>query len=85
MLAYSALTENIEITQTLSAIRPTNLNVAVLITEVLRVDKTNNIKVPLGESRVRMSRTLTNQNIIDALNTKLGTYVQFDLDYLLHN
>lgn len=80
MLAYSALTENIEITQTLSAIRPTNLNVAVLTTEVFRVDKTNNIKVPLGESRIRMSRTLTNQNIIDALNTKLGTYVQFDLD-----
>lgn len=80
MLAYSALTENIEITQTLSAIRPTNLNVAVLITQVFRVDKTNNIKVPLGESRIRMSRTLTNQNIIDALNTKLGTYVQFDLD-----
>lgn len=80
MLAYSALTENIEITQTLNAIRPTNLNVAVLITEVFRVDKTNNIKVPLGESRIRMSRTLTNQNIIDALNTKLGTYVQFDLD-----
>lgn len=80
MLAYSALTENIEITQTLNAIRPTNLNVAVLITQVFRVDKTNNIKVPLGESRIRMSRTLTNQNIIDALNTKLGTYVQFDLD-----
>lgn len=80
MLAYSALTENIEITQTLNAIRPTNLNVAVLITKVFRVDKTNNIKVPLGESRIRMSRTLTNQNIIDALNTKLGTYVQFDLD-----
>lgn len=80
MLAYSALTENIEITQTLNAIRPTSLNVAVLTTEVFRVDKTNNIKVPLGESRIRMSRTLTNQNIIDALNTKLGTYVQFDLD-----
>lgn len=80
MLAYSALTEHIEITQTLNAIRPTNLNVAVLITELFRVDKTNNIKVKLGESRIRMSRTLTNQNIIDALNTKLGTYVQFDLD-----
>lgn len=80
MLAYSALTENIEITQTLNAIRPTSLNVAVLITELFRVDKTNNIKVKLGESRIRMSRTLTNQNIIDALNTKLGTYVQFDLD-----
>ena len=80
MLAYSALTETIEITQTLSAIRPTSLNVAVLTTEVFRVDKTNNIKVPLGESRIRMSRTLTNQNIIDALNSKLGTYVQFDLD-----
>ncbi len=80
MLAYSALTENIEIAQTLSAIRPTSLNVAVLTTEVFRVDKTNNIKVPLGESRIRMSRTLTNQNIIDALNSKLGTYVQFDLD-----
>lgn len=80
ILAYSALTENIEITQTLNAIRPTNLNVAVLTTEVFRVDKTNNIKVPLGESRIRMSRTLTNQNIIDALNSKLGTYVQFDLD-----
>lgn len=80
MLAYSALTETIEITQTLSAIRPTSLNVAVLTTEVFKVDKTNNIKVPLGESRIRMSRTLTNQNIIDALNSKLGTYVQFDLD-----
>ena len=80
MLAYSALTESIEITQTLNAIRPTSLNVAVLITELFRVDKTNNIKVKLGESRIRMSRTLTNQNIIDALNTKLGTYVQFDLD-----
>ena len=80
MLAYSALTESIEITQTLNAIRPTSLNVAVLITELFRVDKTNNIKVKLGESHIRMSRTLTNQNIIDALNTKLGTYVQFDLD-----
>lgn len=80
MLAYSALTENIEITQKLNAIRPTGLNVAVLITEVFKVDKVNNVKVPLGESRIRMSRTLTNQNIIDALNTKLGTYVQFDLD-----
>lgn len=80
MLAYSALTEDIEITQKLNAIRPTGLNVAVLITEVFKVDKVNNIKVPLGESRIRMSRTLTNQNIIDALNTKLGTYVQFDLD-----
>ena len=78
--ALSALTEDIEITQSLDAVQPLRLNVAMLKTVVYKLDKVNNIRTELCSSRIKMSRTLTNQDIINALNTSLGTYVQFDLD-----
>ena len=78
--ALSALTEDIEITQSLDAMQPLRLNVAMLKTVVYKLDKVNNIRTELCSSRIKMSRTLTNQDIINALNTSLGTYVQFDLD-----
>ena len=78
--ALSALTEDIEITQSLDAMQPLRLNVAMLKTVVHKLDKVNNIRTELCSSRIKMSRTLTNQDIINALNTSLGTYVQFELD-----
>ena len=75
IIASSALDSEVEITYKIASLTPSGIKTVCLFVEA----KTKNDGLRLGSTRVVLTPTLTNGEIISALNSKLGTYLHFDL------
>lgn len=75
IIASSALDSEVEITYKLASLTPTGIKTVCLFVEA----KTKDSGFKLGSTRVVLTPTLTNGEIISALNSKLGTYIHFEL------
>ena len=75
IIASSALDSEIEITYKIASLTPSGIKTVCLFVEA----KTKNEDLKLGSARVVLTPTLTNGEIISALNSKLGTYIHFEL------
>ena len=75
IIASSALDSEVEITYKIASLTPSGIKTVCLFVEA----KTKNDGLKLGSTRVVLTPTLTNGEIISALNSKLGTYIHFDL------
>lgn len=74
MTAYSSMTEDITIDCTLTQAKPYSLKVFYLN---ITAKSGNNV---LGTAKIKLQDTTTNQEIINNLNTAIGTYLRFELD-----
>lgn len=75
IIASSALDSEVEITYHLASLTPTGIKTVCLFVEAKKKDD----GFRLGGARVVLTPTLTNAEIISALNSKLGTYIHFEL------
>lgn len=75
IIASSALDSEVEITYKLASLTPTGIKTVCLFVEAKKKDD----GFKLGSTRVVLTPTLTNGEIISALNSKLGTYIHFEL------
>ncbi len=75
LIASSALDSEVEITYKIASLTPSGIKTVCLFVEA----KTKNDGFKLGNTRVVLTPTLTNGEIISALNSKLGTYLHFEL------
>ena len=75
IIASSALDSEVEITYHLASLTPTGIKTVCLFVEAKKKDD----GFKLGSARVVLTPTLTNGEIISALNSKLGTYLHFEL------
>ena len=75
IIASSALDSEVEITYHLASLTPTGIKTVCLFVEAKKKDD----GFRLGSARVVLTPTLTNGEIISALNSKLGTYIHFEL------
>lgn len=75
IIASSALDSELEITYHLASLTPTGIKTVCLFVEAKKKDD----GFKLGSTRVVLTPTLTNGEIISALNSKLGTYIHFEL------
>ena len=75
IIASSALDSEVEITYHLASLTPTGIKTVCLFVEAKKKDD----GFKLGSARVVLTPTLTNGEIISALNSKLGTYIHFEL------
>ena len=75
IIASSALDSEVEITYHLASLTPTGIKTVCLFVEAKKKDD----GFRLGGARVVLTPTLTNGEIISALNSKLGTYIHFEL------
>ena len=75
IIASSALDSEVEITYHLASLTPTDIKTVCLFVEAKKKDD----GFRLGSARVVLTPTLTNAEIISALNSKLGTYIHFEL------
>lgn len=75
IIASSALDSEVEITYHIASLTPTGIKTVCLFVEAKK--KGDGFK--LGSARVVLTPTLTNGEIISALNSKLGTYIHFEL------
>lgn len=75
IIASSALDSEVEITYHIASLTPTGIKTVCLFVEA----KKKNDGFKLGSARVVLTPTLTNGEIISALNSKLGTYIHFEL------
>lgn len=75
IIASSALDSEVEITYKIASLTPSGIKTVCLFVEA----NTKNDGFKLGSTRVVLTPTLTNGEIISALNSKLGAYLHFDL------
>lgn len=75
IIASSALDSEVEITYHIASLTPTGIKTVCLFVEAKKKDD----GFKLGSTRVVLTPTLTNGEIISALNSKLGTYIHFEL------
>ena len=75
--ATSSLEDNITITTKLVQNKPLSLKSYYIVTTVSK--QSDNGAILLGTAKVKLDKTTTNQNIVDNLNSALGTYVLFNL------
>ena len=75
IIASSALDSELDITYKTASLTPSGIKTVCLFVEAKKKDD----GFKLGSARVVLTPTLTNGEIIAALNSKLGTYLQFDL------
>lgn len=75
IIASSALDSEVEITYHIASLTPTGIKTVCLFVEAKKKDD----GFRLGCARVVLTPTLTNGEIISALNSKLGTYIHFEL------
>lgn len=75
IIASSALDSEVEITYHIASLTPTGIKTVCLFVEAKKKDD----GFKLGSARVVLTPTLTNAEIISALNSKLGTYIHFEL------
>ena len=74
--AYSSMSENLTISLSLSQAKPYSIKVFYL-NVVLSLTDTGSV---LASAKIKLESTTTNKGLIDNLNSKLGTYIQFELD-----
>ena len=75
IIASSALDSGVEITYKIASLVPSGIKTVCLFVEAMTKDG----GLKLGSARVVLTPTLTNGEIISALNSKLGTYIHFEL------
>ena len=75
IIASSALDSEVEITYKIASLTPSGIKTVCLFVEAKKKDD----GFKLGSARVVLTPTLTNGEIISALNSKLGTYIHFEL------
>lgn len=75
IIASSALDSEVDITYKIASLTPTGIKTVCLFVEAKKKDD----GFKLGSTRVVLTPTLTNGEIISALNSKLGTYIHFEL------
>lgn len=75
LIASSALDSEVEITYKIASLTPSGIKTVCLFVEA----NTKNNGFKLGSARVVLTPTLTNGEIVSALNSKLGTYIHFEL------
>lgn len=75
LIASSALDSEVEITYKIASLTPSGIKTVCLFVEAKKKDD----GFKLGSARVVLTPTLTNGEIISALNSKLGTYIHFEL------
>ena len=75
IIASSALDSEVEITYKIASLTPSGIKTVCLFVEAKKKDD----GFRLGGARVVLTPTLTNGEIISALNSKLGTYLHFEL------
>lgn len=75
IIASSALDSEVEITYKIASLTPSGIKTVCLFVEAKKKDD----GFRLGSARVVLTPTLTNAEIISALNSKLGTYIHFEL------
>lgn len=73
--AKSALEESVDISYKIASLQPKGIKTVCLFVEAKKKDD----GFKLGSARIALTPTLTNGEIISALNSKLGTYIHFDL------
>ena len=75
IIASSALDSELDITYKIASLTPTGIKTVCLFVEAKKKDD----GFKLGSTRVVLTPTLTNGEIVSALNSKLGTYLHFEL------
>ena len=73
LIAYSSMSDDIELTFTLSQAKPYSLKLYYL-----NVEASSNGNV-LGTAKVKLESTTTNQSLVNNINSSIGTYVSFTL------
>lgn len=76
--AYSSLTEAININCKVIQAKPLSLGLYYLVVDVIRDDNT------LATAKVKLADNLTNQGLVDALNSFLRAYITLDLADITH-
>ena len=78
MTAYSSMAEPISITVTLTQAKPQSLKAYYLLVSVANtVDGRLNT---LSTAKVKLEKSTTNLGLVNAINSAIGTYVQFELN-----
>lgn len=78
MTAYSSLTENLIISVLMSQAKPHSLKAYYLKITVSNL--VNNATNELASVKVKLDKTTTNQGLVDAINTAIGTFLSFELN-----
>jgi hypothetical protein len=78
MTAYSSLTEEIIINAEISQAKPLSLKAYYLNIRVSNL--VNGATNELASVKVKLDRTTTNQGLVNAINTAIGTFLSFELD-----
>lgn len=75
VMAYSSMTEELSFDVYISQVKPYSLKAYYLNVEVLNNDGTNT----LGSAKIKLENSITNQGLVNNLNSSLGTIVRFEL------
>lgn len=78
MTAYSSLTEAITINAKVSQAKPQSLKAYYLNITVSNL--VNGATNELASAKVKLERTTTNQGLVNAINTAIGTFLSFELN-----
>lgn len=73
LIAYSSMSDDVELTFTLSQAKPYSIKLYYL-----NVEASSNGNV-LGTAKVKLESTTTNQSLVNNINSSIGTYVSFTL------
>lgn len=75
IIGYSSMSEALTFNVTLSQVKPYSIHAYYLNLEVLSNNGTNS----LGSVKIKLESTTTNQGIVNAFNSALGTVIRFEL------
>lgn len=75
MIAYSSMAEDLQFSVYLSQAKPYSIRAYYLHVDVKNSDGTNT----LGTAKIKLESTTTNQGLVNALNSAIGTVVHFEL------
>lgn len=75
LIAYSSMSDDLTFEVTMSQAKPYSIKAYYLNISVFSNEGTNN----LGSAKVKLESTTTNQGLVNALNSALGTTVRFEL------
>jgi hypothetical protein len=75
LIAYSSMSDDLTFEVTMSQAKPYSIKAYYLNISVFNNEGTNN----LGSAKVKLESTTTNQGLVNALNSALGTTVRFEL------
>lgn len=75
LIAYSSMSEDLTFDVTMTQAKPYSIKAYYLNISVFNNEGANN----LGSAKVKLESTTTNQGLVNALNSALGTVVRFEL------